>query len=92
MANTNTFEGIHFVNPANPLPVATYIKNLFPTLGDAEVEQAARLYASVGRDPGGNKTMTQVNQGIAVYGEGKILLETGGTTARCQELRRVRRV
>lgn len=81
MANANTFEGIHFVNPANPLPLSQYIKNLFPKLGDGEIQRAIKLYGSIRQDPGGNETMTMTNQAVAVHGEGEFLV-LGGVKSR----------
>lgn len=72
MANTNSFEGIHFVNPANPLPLDAYVKSLFPLLENAEVQQAVELYAPIRKDPGGNESLTMTNQAVAVHGEGEL--------------------
>jgi hypothetical protein len=71
MANTNSFEGLHFVNPANPLPLDIYVKNLFPTLSKADIQRAVELYGSIREDTSGNETLTLTNQAIAVYGEGE---------------------
>ncbi|KXN93276.1 hypothetical protein AN958_00200 [Leucoagaricus sp. SymC.cos] len=75
-ANSNSFEGIHFVNPAHPLPLNIYVKNLFPNIGDAEIRRAVEIYSSIRKDPGGNTTLTMTNQAVAVHGEAILICPT----------------
>jgi hypothetical protein len=66
LAMTNTFEGSFFVsNLTTNGTISDYIANAIPTLSNADVERAAKIYSNT---PG----LSDVNsQAIAVQGEGE---------------------
>lgn len=62
MAVTNSFEGAIFVNQSTASFVQSnnYVAQLFPELGNQQIQAAAAQYASVG---------TPINQAIGIMGE-----------------------
>ncbi len=58
---TNSNEGFIYVNQNSTLSVANYIAQLFPLLGQKDIDAAASQYAGLG---------TPIEQATAIMGEG----------------------